>query len=398
VETNNPNAGQNAVLAYQRDPKSGALQEIGKFDTGGTGQINVPKLIGPDDSSDEVVASPDGQFLFAVNEGSSSVASFRILDNGALSLVGTFPSNGVQPDSLAISGSYLYVSNRGDSVQGQPGGAVPNITAFAIGDDGSLSAVPNGTVAFPVDTSLSQALISKGRLLFEDIFGVPGSSATDGNTLAPFQIQADGTLQAAPGGGVGAPVSPPLLLGSALNPHFNIIYSGLTGAGQIGVFTFDETGRLSFVGAVADQGKGPCWATVSADGRFLYVGNTGTDSLGVFSLADPLRPVEIQEFSLGGPLAPPGSPAGTLETNVFQIALDPSGHTLYAIGQNTSPDATFPQGNQLHILTVASDGTLSELSGPIIFARADVPGNAHPQGIAIVPGEGGHRHHHHHDD
>jgi hypothetical protein len=254
VETNNPNAGQNAVLAYQRDPKSGALQEIGKFDTGGTGQINVPKLIGPDDSSDEVVASPDGRFLFAVNEGSSSVASFRILDNGALSLVGTFASNGVEPDSLTISGSYLYVSNRGDSVQGQPGSAVPNITVFAIGDDGSLSAVPNGTVTFPVDTSPSQALISKGRLLFEDIFGVPGSTATDGNTLAPFQIQAGGTLQAAPGGDVGAPVSPPLLLGSALNPHFNIIYSGLTGAGQIGVFTFDETGRLSFVRTVADQG------------------------------------------------------------------------------------------------------------------------------------------------
>jgi hypothetical protein len=45
---------------------------------------------------------------------------------------------------------------------------------------------------------------------------------------------------------------------------------------------------------------------------------------------------------------------------------------------------------------VAADGTLSEPSGPIIFATADVPANAHPQGIAIVPGEGGHRHHHHH--
>jgi 6-phosphogluconolactonase (cycloisomerase 2 family) len=399
VETNNPTPGQNAVLAYQRDSGSGNLDQLGKFDTGGTGQINVPKVIGPDDSSDEVVASSDSRFLFAVNQGSNSVTSFRILRSGALSVVGTFDSGGVEPDSLSVSGEHLYVSNRGDSAVGHPGTAVPNITVFTIADDGSLAAVPNGTVSFPVDTSPSQSLITKdGKLLFADIFAVPGSTAAEGNTLAPFQIQADGTLHAAAGGDVGAPATPPLLLGSAFNPQHNIIYSGLTGAGEIGVFTFDDSGRLSFVDAVADQGKGPCWATVSADGRFLYIGNTGTDSIGVFSLADPLHPVEIQEFQLQGPLAPPGSPAGTLQTNVFQIALSPGGHTLYAIGQSTSPDATFPDGNQLHILRVADDGTVSEPSSPIIFATADVPANAHPQGIAVVAGEQHQRHHHHEND
>jgi 6-phosphogluconolactonase (cycloisomerase 2 family) len=387
VESNNPSPGQNAVIAFRRDPASGSLKEIGKFDSGGTGQINVPKVIGPDDSSQELAATPDGRFLFAVNEGSNSIASFRIDPNGGLDLIGTFASGGVEPDSIGIAGARLYVSNRGDSAVGHPGTVAPNITGFTIGRDGSLKPIANAVVTFPVDTSPSQNLITRfGRLLIADIFAVPGSTAAQGNTLAPFQIQGDGTLQASPGGDVGAPTNPPLLLGSALNPDLNIIYSGLTGARQIAVFTFDETGRTSFVTAVPDQGAGPCWATVSANGKFLYIGNTGTDSIGVFSLSNPLKPVEIQEFKLGGPLAPPGSPAGTLESNVFQIALDPSGRFLYAISQNTSPTGSFPQGNQLHVLAVSHDGTLSEPSGPIIFSTSDVPADAHPQGVLVVPG------------
>ena len=45
----------------------------------------------------------------------------------------------------------------------------------------------------------------------------------------------------------------------------------------------------SFVGAVAYSGAAPCWCVVSGDGRALYVTNTGTNSVGVYSLADPLH-------------------------------------------------------------------------------------------------------------
>jgi 6-phosphogluconolactonase (cycloisomerase 2 family) len=387
VETNSPDVGNNAVLAFHRAP-DGSLDEIGSFRTHGTGQLNIPKVIGPDDSSQEVVATPGGRFLYAVNQGSNTVAAFRIDGNGALDFLGTFDSGGVQPDSLGISGDRLYVSNRGDSAVGHPGTVAPNITGFTINDDGTLSPIPDSTVTFPVDTSPSQNLISpNGHFLFADIFGVPGSTAPQANTFAPFQIRGNGTLTLAPGGNVGAPVSPDLLLGAAANPNLPIIYAGLTGANEVGVFTFDATGRLSFVTAVPDQGKAACWCAVSPDGKFLYTGDTGSNTIGVFSLADPLRPVEVQNFALGGPQAPPGS---SRQTAVFQVAVDPTGRFLYAVNQNTSPTGTFSEGNQLHVLAIAADGTLSEPSGPTVFTQFGVPGNAHPQGIAVVPrGEGG---------
>ena len=90
TESNNPAAGQNAVLAF-RQTASGALTEIGSFNTEGTGQNNFPTIVpglpgsfnlGPDDTSGEVVATPNGRLLFAVNQGSDSVSSFRIGWNG----------------------------------------------------------------------------------------------------------------------------------------------------------------------------------------------------------------------------------------------------------------------------------------------------------------------------
>jgi hypothetical protein len=52
---------------------------------------------------------------------------------------------------------------------------------------------------------------------------------------------------------------------------------------------------------------------------------------------------------------------------------------------------------------VARDGTLSEPNGPILLSTAGVPGNAHPQGIAVVAGTGHHHRgdegdHGHHDE
>lgn len=380
VETNNPTDGLNAVLGYHRNAATGALTEFGKFATGGTGQLNVPATIGPDDGDQQVEASSDGRFLYAVNQGSGSVASFRIHANGDLSLIGTFPSGGVQPDSIGIAGAHVYVANRGDAGQGNPGTVAPNVTGFDVTDDGSLAAIPGAVVSFPIGTLVTQTLVAKqNRFLFVDVASLSGAS--QGNTLAPFQILADGTLQLAPGGNAGAGAKAPFLLGAAVNPNLNIIYAGFTSAGQIGVFTFDETGRTNFVGNSTDQGTAPCWCRVSADGKFLYVANTGTDSIGVFSLADPLHPVEIQDVNLAGPRALDNA-ANSPKTHVFEIAIDPSGRYLFAITQASDP--SFPQGNQLHTLRIGRDGTLTEPIGPVIFSTRDVPANAHPQGVAVV--------------
>ena len=391
TETDNSNPGQNAVIAY-RQSSDGQLTQIGSFNTGGTGVANPQGLLGPDDSDKEVIASPDGRLLFAVNQGSNSIAVFRVHRDGSLGLVNNtaISSGGTEPVSLAIGDGRLYVVNRGNEVQGQAGTIAPTITVFNIRQNGVLTQDLAATTTLPVGLSPSQVLISStSRLAFLDTFTPPPlNNVTDANEVLPFQIAADGALIPVSSGGVGAPVTPPLLLGLAQNPTENIIYAGLTGANQVGVFTFDGAGNLKLVGTVPVEGSGPCWTLVSANGKFLYTVDTGTNSVGVFSLADPLHPVQIQEFVLGGPQNSTGDPTAARETTDFEFALDPSGKTLYVIDHQTDAAGNFPQGNALHVLSVAPDGTLSESASSPLFLPSNIPAGADPQGVAVIAAPG----------
>jgi 6-phosphogluconolactonase (cycloisomerase 2 family) len=383
VESNNPEPGQNAILAFRRNQSNGSLRRIGSFPTRGTGFGNVTQGLGPDDSDQEVIASPDGRFLFAVNQGSHSIAVFGIQPSGVLRSVGTYDSGGTQPVSLGLSGDHLYVVNRGDALQGGDATVAANYTVFDVARDGALSPVPGSTITLPLSLSPAQALVSRdGRFVFGDNFAIPGTTPPLAQTVDPFRIQADGTLRRAPGGPVAAAVNPNVLLGTAVHPTLPIIYGGLTGANGIAVFSFDTQGSVTFVASIPDSGAAPCWLTVSADGKFLYASNTGTDSVGVFSLADPSHPVQVQEFSLSGPFAPAG--ATDRQAASFQIALDPSGRSLYVITQDTAAGRDFQEGNAVHALRVARDGTLSESNAPVTFSAADVPAEARLQGVAVL--------------
>jgi Lactonase, 7-bladed beta-propeller len=387
TETDNSNPGQNAVIAY-RQSATGKLTQIGSFATGGTGVANPQGLLGPDDSDKEVIASPNGRLLFAVNQGSNSIAVFRVSNNGSLVLVNdtAVSSEGTEPVSLSIANNRLYVVNRGDELQGQAGAIAPTITVFNIRTTGVITPDFADTTTLPVGLSPSQLLISSSSsIAFLDTFTPPPLNAvTDANEVLPFQIGANGSLTPVASGGLGAPVSPPLLLGLAQHPTQNIIYAGLVGANKVGVFTFDAAGNLTLSETVADQGQGACWTLVSANGQYLYTVDTGTNGVGVFSLANPLDPVQIQEFVLGGPLNSSGNASAARETTDFEFALNPSGNTLYVIDHQTDAAGNFPQGNALHVLAVGTNGMLSESASSPLFLPSSIPAGADPQGVAVI--------------
>jgi 6-phosphogluconolactonase (cycloisomerase 2 family) len=391
TETDNSNLNQNAVIAYRQNAQ-GQLTQIGSFKTDGTGVANPQGLLGPDDSDKEVIASPDGRLVFAVNQGSNSVAEFRVNGNGSLDLVGrsAVDSGGTQPVSLSIANDRLYVVNRGNEVQGETGTVAPTITVFNILPNGGLARDSAATTKLPLGLSPSQLLISsKSQEAFLDTFTPPPlNNVAEANEVVPFQIAANGSLVPITSGGVGAPVNPPLLLGLSQHPTKNIIYAGLTGANQVGVFSVDGAGNLKLADTVGVQGNGPCWTLVSANGKFLYTIDTGSNSVGVFSLANPLQPVQIQEFSLGGPQNSTGDPTAARETTDFEFSLDPSGKTLYVIDHQTDAAGTFPQGNALHVLSVAADGQLSESTSSPVFLPSNIPAGADPQGVAVIAAHG----------
>jgi len=405
VESNNPDPGQNAILAYHRNPTTGALTPFtaGPFLTHGTGFFNDDERLGPDDSDQEIAVSADRRFLFAVNQGSGTIAVFTILADGRLRLIPGAPykSGGDQPVSVGIaSNNTLVVVNKGDADAGDTTGSKPNYTTFQISANGRLTKIPGSTVEIARGASPSQALISRdGKFVFGDnLFarqfpappGFPPFVPPFASELESFKVGTDGKLTRAPGSPFGFPVGPPeppFMLGLQIHPTRNIVYAGFVVGNKIGVFTYDNNGVLHFVRAIQLRGIATCWLEVSDNGKFMYAANSADDSISVISLANPLNPVELQNIQLNGPKAPlPPPPAAVaFNTTPFQLTLDPTGKTLYVVNHETSPDNSTPQGNQLHVLKVQPDGRLTEdVTSPLIFPQSAVPARAHPQGIVAI--------------
>jgi 6-phosphogluconolactonase (cycloisomerase 2 family) len=395
VATNDARVGQNAILAFRRGA-DGSLTPLpgSPFLTRGRGQGNPDDEAGDTlDADQELVISPDKQFLFAVNSGSNTVAVFHILRDGRLIHVSgsPFPSGGINPQSVGFANGKLYVINKNEDRSQPPNMALPNITGFRVTSAGRLLPIPGSTVNLPADSAPAQALISKdGRFLFEPeiAFNVKNDfSVTLGNpVLRSFQIRANGQLVQAPGSpltippfpvpeGSQVPLFPPdtrIALGLTNHPTLPVFYSGITSSGSVGAYSYNETtGQVTFEGSGTVGGVAPCWLVANSAGTRLYVSSTLSTTVSVVDITSPLSPVEIQTLPL------PGTP------NSINLALDPAGKFLYVLSQRSN-GFPFPGAvNGINIFAVAADGTLSPAANPVV-SLASLGTSATIKGIAIL--------------
>ncbi|HEX7665368.1 MAG TPA: beta-propeller fold lactonase family protein, partial [Polyangiaceae bacterium] len=270
-----------------------------------------------------------------------------------------------------------------DPLQDAAAGA-PNYTVFSIGADGALTAVADSTLA--AGSTPSVALVSPdGKHLFGADFLAPLKSTPAANPLRSFTIGTDGKLTNAPGTPMAIPVvaggmpeGTPVALGLAVHPAQNILYANFTLRSQVGVYTFDgTTGALTYVTEAATAGPAPCWARVSKDGSRLYVTTTGNDSVGVLDTSNPMAPTEIQHFQMAdtGPVI---SDAGATSSQSFEEELSADGKYLYVLSQRATTDASYTGGNVLHVLSVGTDGKLTETVPDV---KLTVSTGSRPQGV-----------------
>jgi 6-phosphogluconolactonase (cycloisomerase 2 family) len=371
VTTNDPAPGSNAVLGYRR-AADGSLTPLpgSPYLMGGTGVSNPAQLDGPDDDDQNMIVSPDHRFLYTVNSGSNTIAVFRINSDGSLTAApgSPFPSGGVEPVSVGLTGNRLYVVNKNqDPGQAQTANGA-NYTVFQVNADGSLTSIQGSTVAAPKDASSSQALISRNSQFLFD--------AEEGTAvLRAFKIGSNGLLTDAPG----SPLAPPVVngtqaapLGLATHPTQNLLYVGFVNVARLGVYSIDPTtGALTLVTHVPNSGNEICWLITSRDGKRLYTDNMASNSISQYDLADPRNPVEAQHMVM--------KDAGS--GGAFQLTLDPTEKLIYVVQQRTTLNAADTKGNAIHVLNVAANGSLTEAAfSPITLP---VPSNAHPQGIVV---------------
>jgi 6-phosphogluconolactonase len=318
-------ASGNAVVAYAR-AADGTLLPAVTYPTGGTG---TGASLG---SQGAVALSEDGWLLFAVNAGSNDVSVFHVSTSG-LTLATRFPSGGVQPTSLTVSGNLVYVLNAG---------ADGNITGFKLSRGAGVTPIEGSTQALSgASTAPAQVSFSPdGRRL------VVSERAT--NLLGVYPVDHHGVagpVTSYPSAG-GTP------FGFAFRHDNTLFVSEAAGAGSASSYDLSRSGKLRLVsGAIATHQGAPCWAVVTEDGRFGYTGN-GAGSVSGFKIA---RDGSISLLNADGATA-------VINTGVNDIALSNNSRYLYVLGTGTTPE--------LHAYRVQRDGQLQALGAQALPAGA----------------------------
>jgi 6-phosphogluconolactonase (cycloisomerase 2 family) len=269
-------ASGNELLGYARG-QEGALNLQVRIPTGGQGS-------GDDlTSQGAVTLSGDGRFLFVVNGLSNSVSTFAI-EPRALRLVSVVSSGGLRPISVAEYEGLVYVLNTAGS---------GNVSGFrnvlgdlrAITDSARGLSVAGGAGSFQVGFS------ADGHAL------VVSEQNTD--ALTSYRVGSDGKLEA-PLVTRSAGQTP---LGFAFDRHNHLIVSeavgAVAGASSASSYRLDpaDPARPVVVSSAVPNGQSAsCWVAITSDGHFAYVTNPSSGSVssyrieqtGAIKLADPL--------------------------------------------------------------------------------------------------------------
>jgi 6-phosphogluconolactonase len=346
VYVNDNTAGVNTIAAFDRHA-DGTLTPLqgSPFPAGGAG---TGAGIG---SQGALQITSDGNYLLAVDAGSNQISVLRIDPDGGLRPVGGGPvsSNGIEPVSIAVHGSLVYVANAGD------GGS--DYTGFTLNPGGHLRPLAGSTVALPDGSTPGDVLFSgDGTKLVGTRVGT--------SEIDSFTVGANGLLTAAAGSpfaaqGVGPfgsefrPTDPTELYVS--NAH------GGTGNGSISAFSDGSDGTLTSIGSspFADLQTAPCWVEITKDGEFLFTVNTASNSISRYTIGSD------------GSLTLIGStPLATAHAGAEDARLGPGGKTLWVV--DTAADA---------ISAFSVDGgSLTELPS----SPTALPAGSAPFGIVVT--------------
>lgn len=295
--------GENRIAVYSIDAKTGELSA--------RPDVKTPSPPGG------LTSDPKNRFLFASLRQAGRLASFRIGDDGGLTLVNTVAA-GADPAYVATdrTGKFLLTAYY----------VAAKISVHRIGEDGSLSEKPLQEIA---TDEKAHAILTDPSNQFAFV------PHTGPNAIYSFRFdEKTGSL---------SPLKPLILRTGkstgprqlAFHPKLDIVFFDYEQGSAIAAFDLNrKTGRLSFRETLSslppDYGltNSNARIEIAPSGEFVYVANRGHDSLAGYRV-DP-KTGRLQSL---GQTPTEKTPRG--------FAIDPSGRFLYAAGQSSDRLAAF---------------------------------------------------------
>jgi 6-phosphogluconolactonase len=254
-------AGTNQIHIYKQHG-DGHLTHEGAVASGGAG--NNMGL----GSQGALALSDNNEWLFAVNAGANSVSSFKVHNDGSLTLTDTKASGGTTPVSLCIYHRYLYVVNSGSS----------NICGYEVGAGGTLTTITGSNLPLSANAAgpAQIAFSPNGEYLYV--------TEKMTNMITSFEVDASGLATS----DMSFPSTGVTPFGFSIARDNYMVVSNANAPGGMGLpnassctsYSGINPGNLHAVnGAVANNQTAACWVATTKYGRFAYVANTGSDNI-----------------------------------------------------------------------------------------------------------------------
>ena len=305
--------GENRIAVYSVDEKTGKLWR--KPD------VETPSPPGG------LTSDPKNRFLFASLRRAGKLASFRINDDGGLTLINVVEA-GADPAYVATdrTGRFLLTAYY----------VAAKVAVHRIGEDGSLSEKPLQEIT--TDTK-AHAIMTDSSNQFAFV------PHTGPNAIYQFRFNEKTGLLSS---------NDPLIVNTgdntgprqlAFHPTRDIVFFDYEQGSAIASFNLDrETGRLAFrerLPSIPDDfttTNSNARIEIHPSGNFVYVANRGHDSLADYRVDSQTGKL----VSLGQTPTEP-TPRG--------FTINPTGHFLYAAGQSSTRLAAFRLNQKTGSLT-----------------------------------------------
>ena len=350
VSTQTNAVAGNEVVVFTR-AADGTLTETSRAATGGIGDDSTPPFAFEIlDSSGGVELSDSRHLVFAVNAGSDTLSSFRVLSGGGLELVGSVPT-GDLPISVDSHGDVVYVLNEGDlgpngpfdvdganaragTIQGYRAAANGQLTPIA----GSLEplSLTGSAAAVPAQISFDPT----GRTLtvtHRIVTGAPTFSQSDRH------VRPRRGLHAGHGDSERRYGRRAVRLRLRRQRPDDRRQRDRRVDQQLQLNS--TTGVLTLLDNEPTTEGAPCWVEITPDNRFAFVTNTNSGTITRLEIAANGMLTEL------GQTAVPGAGAAA------DVALSPDGEFLYVL----VPQLTGASTSQINTYDVGANGSLTLL-------------------------------------
>ncbi|SDR59021.1 Lactonase, 7-bladed beta-propeller [Rhizobiales bacterium GAS113] len=384
---------RNCIIHYHR-AASGALTEVERIPTGGAGSGTFKPISGQEsapnafEGAGSIILTPDRRFLFTTNGGDNSVSSFRVGEEGRLTLVDVKPTgNPVEgrsgtAKSLAYalaSGTLLVLHSFGpDHLRLMSVDAEGRLTSrperYTVNTHDKANRVSTMVVISPdeklvfVGTTFDEPIVSTG--LYPDgspilwvqraggAFHSIASNFPDPDGLAVFPLREDGSLGTARF--YDARGGSPFYI-AFLHGRPNTFVIGYAVGDGVSMGTIEEDGKVNIGPLVKiDTSAGVpselCWLSVSPDDRTVFATNFGYSNISSYHIngsgleiaCDPACPKVPGDGTARGL-------NGTVISGPADSWITPDGAYLYQIYGNAAKlvgYATQPNGSLEEITSV----------------------------------------------